>query len=315
MTPGKRLIAAMLRVVPERLVWRFASSYIAGESLDDAVETIRALNADGCSATLDVLGEGVASHEEVAGYVDEYKRAVSRIAELGLDANVSVKPTAMGIHLSADKAFEAIREILDVARAHRMRVRLDLEDSSVTQATLDLHERLRHEGYDNAGVVIQAYLRRTLGDARALAAMGASVRVCKGIYVEPRRLAYKEYGLIRHAFVDALDALLRAPSTHVAIATHDEWLVFHGRRLLRELGVPRERYEFQMLLGVDRELRQLIVDEGHPLRVYVPYGRGWYKYSVRRLLENPRFASHVVKNVLGFGPESRSFVRQSGGKP
>ena len=307
MRARRRLLLRLLLMTPRPLVWRFARTYIAGARLDDAVQTVRSLNAEGCSATVDVLGEEVTRLDEVQAFVDAYKTTIERLNAERLDATVSVKPTALGLRIDAQHAFEAHAEILDCARRHDgMFVRLDMEDSSVTQATLDLYHRLRRAGYDNVGVVLQAYLRRTLDDARALAAEGASVRLCKGIYIEPRELAYQEYDLVRASFVDALEVLLRAPHGHCGIATHDEMLVFHGRRLVRELGLDAGRYEFQMLLGVDPQLRRLLVTEGHRLRVYVPYGEAWFGYSIRRLLENPRMAALVARNVLGFGPGRES---------
>jgi len=302
MRARRRLLLKLLLLTPRPLVWRFARTYIAGESLDDAVTTVRRLNGEGCRATVDVLGEEVTRLDEVQAFVDAYKATIDRLVSEGLDANVSLKPTALGLRIDAAHAFEAHAEILAHARRHGMFVRMDMEDSSVTQATLDLYHRLREAGFDNVGVVLQAYLRRTLDDARRLAVEGASVRLCKGIYVEPRELAYQDFDLVRASFVDALEVLLRAERGYCGIATHDEYLVFHGRRLVRELGLGDDRYEFQMLLGVDAQLRRLLVGEGHKLRVYVPYGRSWFGYSIRRLLENPRMAAHVARNVLGFGP-------------
>jgi proline dehydrogenase len=301
MRKSRRLLLKILLLAPRTLVWRFAKTYIAGESLDDAVRTVRQLNAEGCRATIDVLGEEIERLDEVRGFVDAYRETLQRIVDEGLDANVSVKPTALGLKLSPEAAYGAFVQILGTARSLGLTVRIDMEDSSTTQTTLDLYRRLRDEGFDNVGIVIQSYLRRTLADARDLAAEGASVRLCKGIYVEPREVAYQEYQLVRESFVEALAVLLESERARVGIATHDDFLVFEARRLLRRLGTPKDRYEFQMLLGVDPQLRRLIVSEGHPLRVYVPFGAGWYGYSVRRLLENPKLAGHVVRNVLGFG--------------
>ncbi len=303
MRPSRRLLLRLLLLTPRPLVWRFARTYIAGETLEDAVTTVRVLNAEGCRATVDVLGEEVTRLDEVRAFVDAYKETLDRIVAEGLDANVSVKPTALGLRIDPQHAFEAHAEILAHARRHGLFVRMDMEDSSVTVATLDLYRRLREAGYDNVGVVLQAYLRRTLDDARRLAAEGASVRLCKGIYVEPRELAYQAFDVVRASFVEALEILLGAERGYCGIATHDEMLVFHGRRLIRRLERGPDRYEFQMLLGVDHQLRRLLVGEGHPLRVYVPYGRAWFGYSIRRLLENPRMAAHVMRNVLGFGPD------------
>ncbi len=305
MSRRSRALVAILTKIPRPLVWRFAKNYIAGPTLDDGLRVVRDLNGKGCRATMDVLGEDVFEESEVRAYVDAYRDMIRRIVAEGLDANISVKPTAMGLKMSRELALEAVGEVLDEAARHGMFVRLDMEDSSVTGATLDLWRELRRRGYDEVGVVLQSYLRRTLDDARRLAAEGASVRLCKGIYIEPRAVAYDDPWTIRDSFVDALEVLLRAEGTRVGIATHDEWLVFHGRRLVRELGIEKDRYEFQMLLGVDEFLRDLLVAEGHPMRIYVPFGEGWHGYSIRRLVENPRLAAHITRAVLGLGPRQR----------
>jgi proline dehydrogenase len=304
MNRARALLLRLLKLTPEPLVWRFARTYIAGETLEDGLAATRALNAEGCRATLDVLGEDVSTLEEVGGYADEYLRAVEALAENRLDANISIKPTAMGLRLSQDHAVERVVEIATCAARHGMTVRLDMEDSSVTQSTIDLYRRVRQRGHGNVGLVLQSYLRRTIEDARQLAAEAASVRVCKGIYVEPREIAYQDYDIVRQSFLDACEQLMRAEGTFTAIATHDEWLVYGTRRLISALDLDGSRYEYQMLYGVDPQLRRMIVSEGHPLRVYVPFGKGWFPYSIRRLVENPRLAAHVARNVLGFGPGS-----------
>jgi proline dehydrogenase len=302
MKKRRRWLLKLLLMTPKPIVWKFARTYIAGESLDDAVATVRELNGQGCRATIDVLGEEISSLDEVDAFIAAYRETIDRIVDEKLDSTVSVKPTAVGLKLDVERARTAFHEILDHARERGLFVRIDMEDSSTTQATIDLYHRLRNDGYDNVGVVLQAYLRRTLHDARDLAARGASIRLCKGIYVEPREVAYQEFDLVRSSFVDALDAILREPNAHVGIATHDDALIFEGRRLVRELGVDQSRYEFQMLLGVDPQMRRLLVEEGHGVRIYVPYGKSWFGYSIRRLLENPKMAAHVTRNVLGFGP-------------
>lgn len=301
MNARKRALLRLLRLAPSRLVWRFAQVYIAGESLDDAARTMHRLADEGCRSTLDVLGEDVTLEQEVAAYVAEYSKALDRIASDRLPANISVKPTAMGLKFNTELAQRSIKTICQHAATHANFVRIDMEDSSTTDSTLTLYRWLREQGIDNVGVVLQAYMRRTLQDAAEIAAMRGSVRLCKGIYIESRAVAYQDFWMVRDAFVAALRVLFEGGASRVGIATHDEWLVLQARMLIRQLKIEPERYEFQMLLGVDPELRRLIVSEGHPLRVYVPYGAGWHAYSMRRLLENPRFASHVVRNVLGLG--------------
>ena len=306
MKKSRRLLLKLLLMTPKPLVWRFAKTYIAGETIDDAMRTVRELNGRGCRATVDVLGEEISTIEESAFFVQAYKDTIDRIVDEKLDANISVKPTALGLKIDLERTHASFVEILEHARSHGMFVRIDMEDSTTTQITLDLWRRLRAEGYDNVGVVLQSYLRRTMIDAREVSAEGGSIRLCKGIYVEPREVAFQEYQLVRDSFVDAMAAILESERGYIGIATHDDYLVFHGRRLVKKLGVSKERYEFQMLLGVDEQLRRLLVEEGHYLRVYVPYGEAWFGYSIRRLLENPRMAAHVIRNVLGMGPSEDS---------
>jgi proline dehydrogenase len=301
MKTSRRLLLKLLMLAPPSLVWRFARVYIAGETIDDAVRVIRKLNSQGCRATVDVLGEDVTDEREVGLFVEAYRQAIEVIVREKLDANVSIKPTAMGLKIAPEVARRATTEVLRTAGKNGMSARMDMEDSSTTQTTLDLYDQLRADGFGNVGVVLQSYLRRTLGDAARLGEMGASVRLCKGIYIEPRRLAYQDRETVRAAFVTALETLLVAPRSFTAIATHDEWLTVMAEGLIQKHRVGRERYEFQMLLGVDPLLRGRLVGLGHPLRVYVPFGKGWRGYSMRRLMENPRFAGHVARNVLSPG--------------
>jgi proline dehydrogenase len=298
------VLVKIFKTVPKPLVWKFAKKYIAGETLDDAVATVRKLNEMGASATMDVLGENLMTEKEVRDFADSYVTTIDRIAAEGIDSGISIKPTAMGLKFSEGLALEVVENVISHAQSKNLFVRIDMEDSPVTQQTYDLYRELRRRGYEQIGVVMQAYLRRTADDARALAAEGANVRLCKGIYIEPRRICYKDYQLVRDSFVDAMDALMRGPDTFTAVATHDDYLAFHGRRLVKELGLGPDRYEFQMLLGVDEMLRRTLIEEGHGMRVYVPFGAGWHGYSIRRLVENPKLASDVTKNVLGFGPAS-----------
>lgn len=299
------VLIKIFSAVPKPFVWKFAKRYIAGETLDDAVATVRDLNANGARATMDVLGENSTTEAEVVKFAEDYRATIDRIYQEGIQSGISIKPTAMGIKFNYELALETIEAVVSHAQSRGgMFVRIDMEDTPVTQQTYDLYHTLREKGYANVGVVMQAYLRRTMQDARDCAAAAGNVRLCKGIYIEPRELAYKDFHLVRDSFLDAMDALLRGNGTYTAIATHDDYLVFHGRRLVRELGLGTDRYEFQMLLGVDEMLRDLLIAEGHKMRIYVPYGPGWHGYSIRRLIENPKLATDVAKNVLGFGPGS-----------
>ena len=290
------LVVRGMPLVPKPIVRRVASRYVAGETLDDALRTVERLAAEGAMATLDVLGEEVRDRAKALATVEEYERMLAAIAERGLPANISVKPTALG--LEVDEAFcrDNLERLVEAARAQQSFVRIDMEDVSATDATLRIHADL-HARHANVGVVLQAYLRRTLADIDALPRGGANVRLCKGIYLEPRASAYKEFETIRLNFLLALEKLL-VRGAYVGVATHDEHLVCGALGLLDKLHVPRERYELQMLLGVEPELRRILIAAGHRLRVYVPYGRDWYPYSTRRLRENPQVAKHVLRAMV-----------------
>jgi len=288
-----RAVVATLPLVPKFAVGRVASRYVAGETLDEAVEVIRRLNGEGAMATIDVLGEEVAERAKAEEAVDEYLRAIAAIVAHRLDANVSIKPTLLGLKLDRGFCCDNVRRVAAAAKAHDMFVRIDMEDRTTTDATLAIYDEL-FPALGNLGVVLQAYMRRTLADVDALPESGANVRLCKGIYIEPREAAWKGYETVRHNFVAVLDKMLRQ-GVYAAIATHDEYLVCAAVALLERHRVPRARYEFQMLLGVERRLRQILVAGGHRLRVYVPYGADWYSYSIRRLRENPEVATHVMR--------------------
>jgi proline dehydrogenase len=250
-------------------------------------------------ATLDVLGEHISKKEEAEATAASYLEALEAIDREKLDSNISIKLTAFGLKLDFDFCFNNVRRIVQRADELNNFVRIDMEDSTCTTETLRLYDLLRKE-FRNVGTVIQAYMRRSLADIRQLMMNGAptNLRLCKGIYVEPRASAYKNRELINKNFTFLLTELMRRKA-YVGIATHDERLVWDGMRLVDRLNVPRERYEFQMLLGVDEELRDTIIKAGHRLRIYVPFGKSWYAYSVRRLQENPQIAGYVVQNFLG----------------
>src|SRR6266508_3119798 len=267
------LVVRILPLVPSRLVRVVASRYVAGEKLEDAVRTVRQLNAEGCVTTLDVLGEDVTRISETERTVAEYLRALDAIAEHRLDSNISVKLTALGLKLDVGRCREHFGTILEAARAHGNFIRIDMEDSSVTEETIRIYLESR-KLTDQVGLVLQAYLRRSGEDARRAAEVRANVRVCKGIYVEPPEIAYQE---------------------------REEVLVTRALATIRRLRVTRDGYEFQMLLGVAGDLRRGLASSGHPLRVYVPYGKSWRAYSLRRLKENPAIAGHVLKGLLSGG--------------
>jgi proline dehydrogenase len=295
-----QLVARTLPFVPKPLVGRVSRRYIAGETLDDATSVVKDLNRNGIRATLDVLGEFITTPEAARRNLSLYIDTLDRIERERLGSNVSVKLSSLGLLIDPELCHELMTELLRRAREHGQFVRIDMEDSGCTQATFDLFRRLR-QGFDGVGVVIQSYLRRTAADAAWLGEMGANVRICKGIYNEPREIAFKDRELIRRSFIEALRILLER-RCYVGIATHDEILVWEAERRIHRLGLSPERYEFQMLLGVDEQLRSLVVKAGHAMRVYVPFGREWYAYSLRRLRENPRIAGYVMRATLGRRP-------------
>ncbi len=296
-----RAIVRLLPAVPKPVVQRLSSRYITGPSLDDAVRVVRKLNAKGKLATIDVLGEEVTSADEARAIAGQYHDVLARLDDERLDGNVSVKLTALGLELDEDLCRENLEAVVIDAAARGRFVRIDMEDSSTTDRTLALYRALRADGHENLGVVLQAYLRRTVADVPGL----DNVRLCKGIYVEPPELAYKEYDAVRASFVRCLEALV-AQGTYVGIATHDEYLLGEALRIVADAGLAPDRYEFQMLLGVRPERADELVAAGHRLRVYVPFGTQWYEYSTRRLQENPKIAGYVAGDLVG------RFLRRSG---
>jgi proline dehydrogenase len=291
-----RLVVTTLPLVPKFAVGKVAGRYVAGETLEDALRTVKAINAEGAMATIDILGEEVRERDKAEWAVGEYVRIFDAIEERGLDSNVSIKLTLLGLRIDEGFCRDNVEQVVAAAKRDRNFVRIDMEDRTTTDATLRIYQDL-HPKYGNLGVVFQAYMRRTLGDIAALPRDGASVRLCKGIYIEPRETAWKGYDTVRANFLAALEKLL-ARGVYVGIATHDEYLVQGACALIDRFELARDRYEFQMLLGVDAELRRILISAGHRLRVYVPYGRDWYPYSVRRLRENPEVARHVLRAML-----------------
>jgi proline dehydrogenase len=289
-------IVRLLPAVPKPVVRRLSSRYIAGARLEDAVRVVQQLNGEGKLATIDVLGEEIADEAAAAAIVQAYEDVFTEIEQRSLDSNVSVKPTGLGLELGYEVCRTNLEHVVAHAASSGNFVRIDMEDSSTTDATLALYRDLRGEGCDNLGVVLQASLRRTLDDVHALADLRPSVRLCKGIYIEPSDIQFRDYEQVRANFVRALDALLEA-GAYVAIATHDEWLI--EQALSRVAGLDRSEYEFQMLLGVRPELGDRLVHDGHRLRIYVPFGEQWYRYSLRRLQENPAIAGAVARDTVG----------------
>jgi proline dehydrogenase len=293
-----RAIVNVLPAVPKGVVRRISSRYIAGTELQDACRVVSRLNTAGKMATIDVLGEEITSVDEALEIMREYRYVFETIEHEYLDSNVSVKPTALGLGLSYSLCRRNLEQVVAHAAEIGNFVRIDMEDSSTTDDTLRMYRELREAGLDNVGIVLQAYLRRTLDDIRALADLAPNVRICKGIYIEPEEIAFQEFEEVRENFVVALAELLEGGS-YVGIATHDDWLVEEGKRLVAEHGRERDECEFQMLLGVQPKLGDTLVADEHRLRIYVPYGEHWYAYSMRRLQENPKIAGYIAADTIG----------------
>ena len=291
-----RAIASSLPLVPKPLVRVFARPYIAGETLDDFVRAARGLNAQGILVAAGILGEFVSERAEAEEAVREYETVLARIDELGIDGNIHVKLTHLGLKRDKEFCFQNVRRLTKVAKERGNFVRIDMEDSSCTDDTLEIFFRLRRE-LDNVGAVIQACLRRSLDDVRRLVEVDANVRLCKGIYIEPRAIAYRDPEIVRRNYVLLLEELL-GRGCYVGIATHDEMLVWEAYRLVDTLKLAPDRYEFQMLYGVQEPLRGIIREAGHRLRVSVPFGPNWYPYSIRRLRKNPAIAGYVLKALF-----------------
>jgi proline dehydrogenase len=296
MRPVDRVIARTLPLVPKSIVRRVANRYIAGETTDDALRVTAALNARGFRVTLDVLGEHIRNMDQARRAGEEYIHLLDEIARRKADSTISIKLTQLGLKIDSSACLDLANRLVGHARELHNFVRIDMEDSSCTTETLRIYRQLRQE-HSNVGVVVQAYLRRTVDDVTALEDLKPSYRLCKGVYVEPRDISYRDMRIINRNYVYLLEKLLRNGS-YVGIATHDELMVWEAFRIIRELKLANTEYEFQMLLGVEEQLRDIIHAAGHHLRVYVPFGRDWYAYSVRRLRENPRMAGYVFKAMF-----------------
>ena len=293
-----RAVAGSMRYVPRPIIWRFSQRYIAGTHLADAYRKVADLNAEGCSATIDVLGEDSSEPGQVDAARELYMDALQGIQTGSLDCGISVKLSEMGLRFDATRCIDVVREILARATSYRNFVRIDMEDSSVTSVTLDVYRELRSE-FENVGAVIQSCLRRSEDDVADLLGTGpTNIRLCKGIYIEPEEISYRDPDDIRNSYRRLLEQLFEGGATQVAIATQDPALVEHAEQVIGRLDVPKERYEFQMLLGVAGPMRRRLVAKGHPMRVYVPFGELWFNYSMRRLRENPHIINHIVGNLF-----------------
>ena len=292
-----KLVVTAMPLIPRSIVGRVARRYIAGTTLGDATRVVKGLNTAGMVTTTDLLGEDIKEASEAHEVRDGILRILQAIKENGLDSNVSIKPTQLGLLIDKELCFRNIHAIVDEAKRLGNFVRIDMEDAHTTDGTLEIYRRLRKEGHENLGVVTQAYLHRSESDVRALVKEGANIRLCKGIYNESPSIAFKGRQEIRDNFLKLLQIILDA-GTYVGIATHDDYLIERAYAMIQKPGLKRTQYEFQMLLGVREARRDQIVKDGHRLRVYVPFGEQWYPYSTRRLKENPSMAWYITKAIF-----------------
>lgn len=312
-----RFIVSMTIRMPRWFVRWVSRRYVAGPQLSDAVNIMNRLKKEGACFTIDVLGEEISTFDEALDFYNEYEKVISAIAQQELDANISIKPTAFGIHIDYEKGAALIEKLTTYAHQHHMFVRLDMEDHRVTDDTLNIVLDLHQKGIKNVGTVLQGRLHRTIEDVETLRGKlgpDADYRICKGIYLEPESIAFTSYSDIVQATNKAIDAMFDA-GAYVGIATHDKPVIEHAMQKLSQLNMGPGRsdirenagatrhgkgpgYEFQMLLGVRGPLRRKLLKEGHRVRVYVPYGEKWYEYSIRRLKENPTIGTHVAKAFL-----------------
>lgn len=296
MNPLNEIIVRTLPLVPKKIVRHFASRYIAGEKLEDAIAVVRKLNQQGKLTTIDVLGENITSEKEAIEALRTYKQVLDVIKEFNLNSDLSIKLTQLGLKLDFDFCYANVEELVKHAKEYENIVEIDMEDSSTTDATIEIYRKLKSK-FDNVGLAIQAYLKRSESDIKSLLPLKPRIRICKGIYIEPETIALKSRELIRHNFKHLLNILLRSDA-YTCIATHDDVLIDEAYRLIKEYNLDNSKFEFQMLLGVRPEIGNKIVADGYKLRVYVPFGEKWYAYSMRRFRENPQIAGYVFKAIF-----------------
>ena len=292
------LLVKTAQLMPEKVLWFFSKNYIAGKTLSSAIKVVKDLNSKGMLATIDVLGESIETKEEALIAKEQAMEVFDAIVEHNLDANVSIKPTQFGLAIDEDFAYEQILELVQKAEELNNFVRIDMEDSPYTDSTLNVYKRI-FKDHKNVGVVLQSYMKRTYSDAVTFNTIGTNYRLCKGIYIEPESIAYKDKQAIRDNFMKALEEMLKN-GNYVGIATHDKYLIDESYKLINELNISKDKFEFQMLLGVREDLRNKINNDGYKIRIYVPFGKDWYAYSLRRLKENPQLTGHIVKEFFTF---------------
>lgn len=297
-----RMIAGVLPYMPKNFVWVFSKRYIAGKTILDAIDVSRKLNKEGAMVTIDLLGEFITELSQAEKNKNTYLDIIETIEKSGVDGNYSLKPTMFGLLLDKDIAYQNIREIVAKAAYHDSFVRIDMEDSQCVDLEIDIFRKLKAEFPKNVGLVLQAYLKRTKDDITNMLNIHNEIvpvnyRLCKGIYVEPEKIAYKKYHEINTHFLEDLEYMFQK-GIYPGIATHDKTLVEGAYKLIEKYKVPKNRFEFQMLYGVTPHLRKSIIENGHRIRIYVPFGEQWFAYSTRRLKENPAMAMEIVKALF-----------------
>lgn len=276
---------------------KLTTRFIAGETIDEAIAAIREINSKGCSASFDHLNEGVHNAAATEAEVAEYLNVLARIDETGINSNVSIKLTQFGLEIDPDLAYRNARRIVEEAKRRENFVRIDMEGSNVTQVTLDVFQRLRDEfELNDVGIVVQSYLYRTLEDVRALLKIPARIRLCKGAYDEPAEVAYPDKKDVDKNYVEVMQLLLSSGVYH-GIATHDPKMIDATTDFAQREGIGKDAFEFQMLYGIRRDLQEQLARDGYRMRVYVPYGKHWYPYFMRRLAERPANIWFVMKNM------------------
>ena len=297
-----KLIANILPHMPKKLVWVFSKRYIAGETIEEGILASKLLNEKGIETTIDLLGEFIETINEAEDNKNQYLEIIERCTEENVKGNFSLKPTMFGLLIDKNACFEYIREIVALAAEKNSFVRIDMEDSQCVDMELEMFRKLQLEFPAHVGLVVQAYLRRTLNDLIALNDLNSeenpiNYRLCKGIYVEPEEIAYKGFEEVQQNFLNDLEYMFQN-KMYVGIATHDKHLVNESYKLIEKYKIPKNRYEFQMLYGVTPDLRNSIVKKNHLMRVYIPYGQHWFGYSTRRLKENPKMATEIIKALF-----------------
>ena len=297
-----KLIANILPHMPKKLVWVFSKRYIAGETIEEGLLASKLLNEKKIEVTIDLLGEFIKTIEEATKNRNQYFEIITRFTKEKVVGNFSLKPTMFGLLIDKEVCYNYLREIVALAAEKNTFIRIDMEDSACVDLEIEIYNKLRAEFPKNVGLVLQAYLHRTMNDLEKFHITNAggyplNFRLCKGIYVEPENIAFKDYQEVRDNYLKDLEYMFKN-NMYAGIATHDKYLVEQSYQLIEKYKVQKTRYEFQMLYGVTPDLRQSIVNKGHKMRVYVPFGKQWFNYSTRRLKENPKMATDIIKALF-----------------